>query len=238
VSNRFRLVSFSGALLLLTINAQVAHSSAISPNDIDTMTGSTVSSPITFEDFVAPSMAVPGYTSVQFLFTIMDPCNGCTGTTDMSEVYYGGASDFPVAMSAIGATPFATPCTFSVTIGSASLAYSAVTCTLSPSEANPNIAGSFLNDLKNGGLSIVVACIETSVSSYQGGSCTSDTNLNDKFFFSGSAGSTTNASMTLLPQASTPEPSTALFGSISIAVLTVLKLRRRSRLSDNSNGAQ
>jgi hypothetical protein len=238
MSNTARFAMTLVALLLLGSGVHVAKANAIAPNAIDTSDGSTISSPITFENFIAAAMAVPGYTSVQFTFTIKDPCNnnnGCSGTTDAAEVYYG-----PLVANKTSATatpniviPFATLCMFSVTIGTNFNPTQTVSCPLSTSEADPtNSNGSFVYDLKNGGLSIVAACVEHNVTSYQSGVCTTPSaNLNDAFFFSGAAGDTTNASMTLLPQAavSAPEPATGTFLLSVIGSLGVLRIIAKAR---------
>jgi hypothetical protein len=223
------------ALLMLGPGISVSNADVIPPNDIvGPMDGSTVSSPITFENFVAQSMAVPGYTSVQFKLTIQDQCNGCSGSMDMAEIYYGPLTANKTHVGSMTdteiVTAFNAPCTFPVTIGPTSNPYPTVNCTLSTTEADPQSTGSFLYDLENGGLSIVVACVQQGqpgqVVTYTSGQCKGGTNLNDTFFFSGAAGDPTNSSMTLLPQtiSSTPEPSAIL---LVTAVVGLLKLFHR-----------
>lgn len=211
--------------LVLVVMDRTANCAAIAPNAFIDMSGSTVSSPITFESFLAPALPIATYTSVQFLLTISDECNGCAGTIDTAELYYG--SGLALKSSGIGTVvPFATPCTFDVTIGPAT-PYPSVTCALSPDEGNPNLAGSFANDIKNGGVWIVAACVESNVTSYTAGKCASNTNLNDKFFYTGSAGDASSAALTLQTQdtAATPEPGTILFGLIGTAAIATIRFR-------------
>jgi hypothetical protein len=222
MSNTARFAMPLVALLLLGSTARVTNAAAVAPNDIDTQTGSIVSNPITFEYFAALAPAQPGFTSVQFLFTITEQCIGCTTGTDTVQVFYG-PTHLPLGSTSDGAatTAFNAPCTLTVTVG-ATGQYTK-NCPLSSSEANPNIAGSFINDFNNGGVSIVLACKSN---------CTS--NFQDQFFFSGSTTNTANASMTLLPvpAASTPEPATGallLWAIGSVGVLRIIAKARSAR---------
>jgi hypothetical protein len=68
VLHKFRSTSCIGVLICFGM-VRVA-SSRRSRNAIETMDGSTVSSPIAFESFLAESRPPPGFTGVRFLLTI------------------------------------------------------------------------------------------------------------------------------------------------------------------------
>jgi hypothetical protein len=206
--------------------ARVASSAAIAPNLIETMDGSTVSSPITFESFLAQVAAPSTFTGVRFLLTINDvkcgdPGGGgsCTSTgTDAVQIFYGPTTpQFGTKPDAFLTMPFLTPCTLNVTAGTLS-AYTK-TCTLSPTEADPNTVGSFVYDFNHTGVSIVVACFAN---------CT---NVFNQFFFSGSTLNTNDSSITFLPEAAAPEPATAGMFALAMAAVFVLRLRNKAEVA-------
>jgi hypothetical protein len=234
VLHKCRFTPCIGVLICLGM-ARVASSSAFAPNAIETMDGSTVSSPITFESFLAQVSAPSGFTGVRFLLTINDVSCGdpgggvnCTSTgTDMVQIYYGPkTAQFGTRPDAFLTMPFLTPCTLEVTVGVSS-AYTK-TCSLSPTEADPNAVGSFVYDFNHTGVSIVAACFAN---------CT---NVFNQFFFSGSTLNTTDSSITFLPEdlAAVPEPATAAMVVLAMGAIFVLRLRNRAGVAYDREGTR